>query len=125
NELKKEKWYKSSRFISREEGMKEMAASNDSAFMQYVELNALPLSLELYFKAEFASAAQLESISGRLRKLQIIESVIYQKNLLETVNSNVAKIQLTLLDEIIDIILNIHENRPLFIEKVLFFQSSI
>ncbi|MFM7765331.1 MAG: cell division protein FtsX [Sphingomonadales bacterium] len=97
NELKKEKWYKSSRFISREEGMKEMAASNDSAFMQYVELNALPLSLELYFKAEFASAAQLESISGRLQKLQIIESVIYQKNLLETVNSNVAKIQLTLL----------------------------
>jgi len=97
NDLKKEKWYKSSRFISREEGMKEMAASNDSAFMQYLELNALPLSLELYFKAEFASAAQLESVSARLQKLQIVESVVYQKNLVESVNNNMAKMHLTLL----------------------------
>lgn len=95
--LKKEKWYKSSHFVSREEGMKEMAQSNDSAFMQYVELNALPLSLELYFKAEFASAAQLEKVSSDLQKMQIVESVVYQKNLLESVNSNVAKIHLTLL----------------------------
>lgn len=95
--LKKEKWYKSSHFVSREEGMKEMAQSNDSAFMQYVELNALPLSLELYFKAEFASAAQLEKVSSDLQKMQIVESVVYQKNLLESVNSNIAKIHLTLL----------------------------
>jgi cell division transport system permease protein len=97
NELKKEKWYKSSRFVSREDGLKEMANSNDPAFMQYVELNALPLSLELYFKAEFASATQIEKVSAELQKMPIVESVVYQKNLLETVNDNVAKIQLTLL----------------------------
>ena len=97
NELKKEKWYKSSRFVSREDGLKEMANSNDPAFMQYVELNALPLSLELYFKAEFASSTQIEKVSAELQKMPIVESVVYQKNLLETVNDNVAKIQLTLL----------------------------
>lgn len=95
--LKKEKWFKSSHFVSREEGMKEMAAGNDSAFMKYVELNALPLSLELYFKAEFASAPHLEKVSAELKKMSIVESVVYQKNLLESVNSNVAKIQLSLL----------------------------
>ncbi|MEK0421358.1 MAG: hypothetical protein RLZZ161_1209 [Bacteroidota bacterium] len=97
SELKKEKWFKSSRFVSREDGMKEMAAGNDSAFMQYVEMNALPLSLELFFKAEFATAAELEKVSAELKKLPITESVVYQKNLLESVNSNIAKIQLTLL----------------------------
>ncbi len=96
-ELSREKWYKNSRFVSREEGMKEMAESNDPAFMQYVELNALPLSLELFFKAEFASAPQLEKVAEKLRQLPLVESVVYQKNLLESVNDNVAKVQLTLL----------------------------
>jgi cell division transport system permease protein len=94
--LKREKWYKSSRFVSREEGMKEMAETQDPAFMQYVELNALPLSLELYFKAEHATADQLERVAAMLRSQSIVESVIYQKNLLESVNSNVSKIQLTI-----------------------------
>lgn len=96
-ELSREKWYKTSRFVSREEGMKEMAESNDPAFMQYVEINALPLSLELFFKAEYASASQLEKVSERLRQMPEVESVVYQKNLLESVNDNVAKIQITLL----------------------------
>jgi cell division transport system permease protein len=97
NNLKKEKWYKASRFVSREEGMKELAETSDPAFMQYVELNALPLSLELHFKAEFATARELEMVSEKLKKMQIVESVIYQKNLMESVNDNVSKIQLTLL----------------------------
>jgi cell division transport system permease protein len=95
--LKQEKWFKSSRFVSREAGMKEMAETQDPAFMQYVELNALPLSLELYFKAEFATANQLERVAAELRSLDIVESVIYQKNLLESVNDNVTKIQLSIL----------------------------
>ncbi|MFM5998124.1 MAG: hypothetical protein ACKPBD_15950 [Dolichospermum sp.] len=33
--------------------------------------------------------------------------------------------EITKTREIIDIILNNHENEPLFIEKVLFFQNSI
>jgi cell division transport system permease protein len=97
NSLKKEKWYKTSRFVSREEGMKELAETSDPAFMQYVELNALPLSLELYFKAEFATAQELEMVSEKLKKMPMVESVIYQKNLMESVNDNVSKIQLTLL----------------------------
>ena len=95
--LKQEKWFKSSRFVSREAGMKEMAETQDPAFMQYVELNALPLSLELYFKAEYATANQLERVAAELRSLDIVESVIYQKNLLESVNDNVTKIQLSIL----------------------------
>lgn len=96
-ELKAEKWVKRTHYISREEGLKQMGDKYDDDFMQYVEASELPLSLEVFFKAESASPGNIGAIADRISKDPLVEDVVYQKNLVEAVNQNVAKIQWALL----------------------------
>ena len=54
NNMNKKPWVKNTRFVTREQGMKEMGDKYDPDFMNYVEKITLPLSVEVYSKAEFA-----------------------------------------------------------------------
>ncbi|MCC7299321.1 MAG: hypothetical protein IT244_13385 [Bacteroidia bacterium] len=95
--LQSEKWLKKTHFISREEGLKQMGDKYDDDFMQYVQASELPLSLEVFFKAENATP---ENIAATARKLEAnpgVEDVVYQKNLVESVAKNLKKIQYILL----------------------------
>ena len=97
NALNKEKWLRKSVFISREEGFKQMGDKYDEDFMQYAEASELPLSMELFFVAENATP---EFIARKAREIEanpIIEDVVYQKNLVESVSKNVKRIQLIML----------------------------
>lgn len=89
----KSSWLKKSRFVSREEGLKQMGDKYDEDFMQYVEVSELPLSVELYFRSEAATPESVAKVAEELEKDPDVESVVYQKNLVESVNRNVKKIQ--------------------------------
>lgn len=95
-DIKKELWLKNAHLVSREEGMKQMFDRYDDPFMQYVEVAALPLSLELYIKAENATPEFIEKTASSIKQHPLVESVIYQKNLMQSVNKNIKRIELTL-----------------------------
>ncbi|MBS3914505.1 MAG: permease-like cell division protein FtsX [Bacteroidetes bacterium] len=97
NELKTKDWLKRSHFVSREEGLKQMGDKYDDDFMQYVEASELPLSLEVFFKAEKAQPANIATVAREIESFPFIEDVVYQKNLVESVNKNVNRIQWILL----------------------------
>jgi cell division transport system permease protein len=101
NQLKQESWLKRSHFVSREEGLKQMGDKYDDDFMQYVEASQLPLSLEVFFKAEGAKPEKIAQVARNIEANPIVEDVVYQKNLVESVNTNVMRIQWILLGLVI------------------------
>ena len=110
NEINKKPWVKKTRFVTREQGMKEMGDKYDPEIMNYVETVTLPLSLEVYSKAEFANPKFQGQVVSEFKKDTQIESVVYQKNWLETITKNIQKMQaiyviLALLFIIISIVL--------------------
>jgi cell division transport system permease protein len=110
NNMNKKPWVKNTRFVTREQGMKEMGDKYDPDFMNYVETITLPLSVEVYSKAEFAEPKFQEQVVKELKKDPQIEDVVFQKNWLETISKNIQKMQivymiLALLFIIISIVL--------------------
>ena len=95
--IESEKWLKRAVFISREEGLQQMGEKYDDDFMQYVEASELPLSLELFFVAESATPEIIAREARELEANPLVEDVIYQKNLVESVSKNVIRIQWIML----------------------------
>lgn len=110
NEINQKSWVKKTRFVSKEQGMKEMGVKYDPEIMNYAETITLPLSLEIYSKAEFAQPKFQEQVVRELKNDEQIEDVVFQKNWLETITKNIQKMQivyiiLALLFIIISIVL--------------------
>lgn len=97
NTCKTEPWCLKTKFISREEGIKEMGKLNDEELQNFVEVTAIPLSVELYFKAESAEPDQIANVARKLEANPIVESVDYPKNVLESVSATMRRVQYTLL----------------------------
>ncbi len=95
-QIDKLQWVKSSTFISREEGMKQMGDKYDPDFNSYIDVVTLPLSIEIYPKAAYASSKFLDQISREFKQNSSVEDVIYQRNLVETLNSTLKNTQLIL-----------------------------
>lgn len=110
NKINQKSWVKKTRFVSREQGMKEMGDRYDPEIMNYAETITLPLSVEVYPKAEFANPKFQEQVVRELRKDPAVEDVVFQKFWLETISKNIQKTEivfaiLALLFIIISVIL--------------------
>jgi cell division transport system permease protein len=91
--LKAQPWLRKMKFISREEGFKEMGEKYDNEFMDVVVADELPLSVEVYFTQEYAVPEKIEKIVAEISAHASVESISYQRNLVESINKNVRKIQ--------------------------------
>jgi cell division transport system permease protein len=94
SEIEKKPWVKSTQFVSREQAMKEMGDKYDPNFMNYVETVTLPLSLEIYPKAEYAKPDFFSELSIYFKQQENVEDVIFQQNWLESMTENLQKIQI-------------------------------
>ena len=92
--LASEPWVKATKYITPEEGLKEMGDKYDGEILSFAENIALPLSLELYPKSDFANIAFIDRESKHLRTLPYVEDVIYQRNWVENMTANVQRLQL-------------------------------
>ncbi len=93
-QFQRENWVKQTKFISAEEGSKEMAEKYDPEFLSYAENVALPLSIEVYPKSEFADISFIDKKAMSLEKMPQVEQVIFQRNWVENMTTNVHKLQL-------------------------------
>ncbi len=91
--IDKKPWVKATKFISKEQAMLEMGDKYDPNFMSYVETVSLPLSLEIYPKAEYAKPEFFKELSAYFKQQENVEDVIFQQNWLESMTENLQKIQ--------------------------------
>lgn len=87
---------KSSSYISKEQGAKEMASLLGEDFLNVFETSPIPISVNLTLKADYVTADSLEVVKSRLGALKEVSEVVCQQSLVEALNSNLNKISIFL-----------------------------
>lgn len=87
---------KSSSYISKEQGAKEMASLLGEDFLDVFETSPIPISVSLTLKADYVTADSLEVVKSRLGALKEVSEVVCQQSLVEALNSNLNKISIFL-----------------------------
>jgi len=96
DEMKKEKFVKKSEFISQEQGTNEMKEMLGEDFLNVFNVNPVPLSVDLYLKAEYLDEDSLAVITGKLIEKPGVKELAYQESLVKAINQNLEKIGLVL-----------------------------
>lgn len=84
-------------YISREQALKEQTEEMGSDPSEFLGSNPFPASLEMQLHSEYANSDSLLWIAEELRKDSRVVEVAYQVDLMDKVNSNLAKVNLLLL----------------------------
>ena len=84
-------------FVSREQALKEQTAAMGSDPSEFLGMNPFPATLELQLHSDYANADSLVWISEELRKSPKVTDVAYQVDLMDSVNRNLAKVNILLL----------------------------
>ncbi len=84
------------RFISREQGISEMQELLGEDFLDVFESSPIPVSVDLTLKAAYVSADSLDVVKAELETSPVVSEVIYQRSLVDKLNSNLGKVSLVL-----------------------------
>ena len=84
-------------YISREQALKEQTEAMGSDPSEFLGMNPFPATLELQLHSDYANADSLVWISEELRKNPKVTDVAYQVDLMDSVNRNLAKLNILLL----------------------------
>lgn len=87
---------KGTRFISKEEGTKDMTDMLGEDFLSVFETAPIPVSVDVTLKAEYVSADSLEIVKKKIADSPLVEEVVYQQSLVDKLNTNLGKISLIL-----------------------------
>ena len=91
-DLSKKSYVKESRYVSKEEGAKEMEALLGADFLNVFESSPIPISIDLKLDGDVITRDSLNYIKGNLQKSRFVEEVVYQETLVEALNANLHKI---------------------------------
>lgn len=96
--LQHKPYIKHVQFISKDQALKEAAQAMGANPADFTDgVNPFSSSLELTMKSEYANTDSLANISRELKKIPKVSEINYQKDLIDTVNRNLAKIGIALL----------------------------
>lgn len=93
-DLSKKSYVKESRYVSKEEGAKEMEALLGADFLDVFESSPIPISIDLKLDGDVITRDSLNYIKGNIQKSRFVEEVVYQETLVEALNANLHKIGL-------------------------------
>ena len=94
--LDKERFIKSSVFVSKEQGMREMADMLGEDFLDVFETSPIPVSIDITLTADYVSADSLEVVRAEIGKSPLVDEVVYQRSLVDALNANLSRISLIL-----------------------------
>lgn len=94
SKLDKERYIKSSLFVSKEQGRREMADMLGDDFLDVFETSPIPVSIDVTLNAEYVSADSLEVVRAEIAKSPLVDEVVYQRSLVDALNANLSKISL-------------------------------
>ncbi len=87
---------RSSAYISKEQGAREMAQLLGEDFLSIFETAPIPVSINLTLKADYVSPDSLAVVKAALEGSAQVEEVVYQQSLVDALNSNLSKISIFL-----------------------------
>ena len=87
---------KATTFISREQGIEEMAQMLGRDFLDVFSTAPVPVSIDVNLEAAYVSPDSLEVVKKALSSSPLVEEVVYQTSLVEALNANLQKIGLVL-----------------------------
>ena len=87
---------KATTFISREQGIEEMAQMLGRDFLDVFSTAPVPVSIDVNLEAAYVSPDSLEVVKTALSNSPLVEEVVYQTSLVEALNANLQKIGLVL-----------------------------
>ena len=89
-------YIKSTRFISKEEGTRDMKELLGDDFLSVFETAPIPVSVEVTLMADYVSGDSLAVVNADISKSPLVEEVVYQQSLVDKLNTNLKKISLVL-----------------------------
>ena len=87
---------KATTFISREQGIEEMAKMLGRDFLDVFSTAPVPVSIDVNLEAAYVSTDSLEVVREALSASPLVDEVVYQTSLVEALNANLEKIGLVL-----------------------------
>ena len=94
--LDNERFIRSSEFVSKEQGQREMADMLGDDFLDVFETSPIPVSIDVTLKADYVSADSLEVVRGVIEKSPLVDEVVYQSSLVDALNANLSRISFIL-----------------------------
>lgn len=91
-DLDKERFIRKSLFVSKEQGMREMADMLGDDFLDVFETSPIPVSIDVTLKAEYVSADSLEMVRNEIAVSPLVDEVVYQSSLVDALNANLSRI---------------------------------
>jgi len=96
-ELETAAFTKNVTFITKEQATQELKTDLGEDFINFLGYSPLLSSMDVKLHASYANSDSLQKISTELNKNSVVFDTYYQKNLVNKLNSNVAKISFFLL----------------------------
>ena len=94
--LDDERFIRSSVFVSKEQGQREMADMLGDDFLDVFETSPIPVSIDVTLKADYVSADSLEVVRNFIEKSPLVDEVVYQSSLVDALNANLSRISAVL-----------------------------
>ncbi|WP_295337353.1 ABC transporter permease [Flavobacterium sp.] len=96
-ELKTAKFAKSYEYVSKEKAAEMHKKDIGEDFMQFLGVNPLQNSFDIYLKADYVVNDSIAKIQNRLRKNEMIADIVYDKQLVDKVNDKIQEISMWIL----------------------------
>ena len=96
-QLKTEKFVKSSVYVTKEEAAKNHKDIIGEDFMEFLGMNPLQNSFDIYLNSEYINTESIRKIESTFRMNEGISDVVYDKQLISLVNDNIQKVSLWIL----------------------------
>ena len=94
--IEKMDFIKSAELITKEQGEMEMTRMLGDDFLDIFETSPVPVSVDVSVVAEYVSADSLSMICGILEQDPLVDEVVFQRSLVDTLNTNMRKISIVL-----------------------------
>ncbi len=84
-------------FVSKENAAENFQKELGEDFIDFLGFNPLADAIDIRLNADFVSPDQLDALTSRLRKAEVVEDVVFDRDLLSAVHDNVRRISFVLM----------------------------
>lgn len=95
-DLERSRFIKSTVFVSREQGQRELADQLGDDFLDIFETSPIPVSIDITLNADYVSADSLEVVKSEIARSSLVDEVVYQKTLVDALNANLSRISMVI-----------------------------
>ena len=95
-ELEGERYIKTTVFVSKEQGRRELAEQLGEDFLDVFETSPIPVSIDVTLDANYVSSDSLEVVKTEISACPLVEEVVYQRSLVDALNANLSRISLVI-----------------------------